>query len=199
MRTLARITLTEPLTRDKIDDLVATELLVGIQVLRSYRCGDVPELLSLLIPSQVSAVFLDAFKEVIDEASFIHEVDAIVIVSKFEAGKIDSTDSYIRDEVSTAKTDVVPSFTPLGVVFTVGGLSGLKRVALVVEFRQTLTVDQVNELQAIGIEVDPSSTGDNISILSTICGGFMVEFQQPKLAVGNYVFDYEFKGKILEL
>ena len=52
MKNLIKITLFEPLTQGKIDSLISSDDQVIVQVERNYPCGDVPELLSLLVPER---------------------------------------------------------------------------------------------------------------------------------------------------
>src|SRR5690554_7996671 len=102
MKSLTKITLLEPLTREKIAAMIRNEDLVVVQVERSYPCGDVPELLTLSLPAQVGATFLQSLEDVLDEASWIHEQDAFVFVASYTSGVIDLSRSYMRAAKDTA-------------------------------------------------------------------------------------------------
>lgn len=196
MKSILKIVLLEPLSQDKIDELILDNGDVLVQVQRGYPCGDVPELLSLVVPASVSGGFLLELKNLIDICSFLHEQDAVVVVANYGAGVLDLTGSYLRDKADTSSLTPIVSVS-YGIVFIVGGLSGIKRFAYVVSYSDKLSSAMISELGYAGLVLDPDSTGSLMEIVAAPCGGFMVEFQTPAGSVSNMVFDYDFKGKIL--
>lgn len=200
MKVLTRITLLEPLTQAKIDDLIVDEDLVVVQVDRSYPCGLVPETLSLVLPTGVGGSFLASLNDVLDEASFIHEENANVFVATYNSGVIDLSKSYVRlNKDTSGAISPVPVGKTFEIVFTVGGLSGLKKVSGSLVVGSGFPAKLQGELLDVGIEIDGDSTAENIIINAAGCGGFMVDFKVPSGESGNYIFDYDFKGKILSL
>lgn len=200
MKVLTRITLLEPLTQAKIDDLIVDEDLVVVQVDRAYPCGDVPETLTLTLPAQVGETFLASLKDVIDECSYVHESEANVFVAVWESGVIDLSGSYTRavKDTSEGQRPIVHGKT-FEIIFTVGGLSGVKKVSGVLSVGSVFPSKLKSDLLDVGIEVDDASTSENIIINAAGCGGFMVDFRVPYGEWGKYIFDYDFNGKILSL
>lgn len=196
MKVIGKITLFESLTQSKIDDLIASEGVVAIQVERNYSIDEIPGVISLIVPSGVGVGFLDAFKEVTDEASWLHEENAYVFVAIWkESNKvIDLSASYVRSQKDTS---VVAPMEGKGynLVLSVPGFDGNKTAVCELVWGLPIAPGEIAKAKLIGIDI--AGSGASIEFLNLPCNGFRATFSKASGEVGNYVFDNDFKEKVL--
>lgn len=197
MRMIGKLTLLEPLTRAKIDDLIASEEVVAVQVERNYTAGDVPGEIALIIPTGVGAGFLDAFKEVNDEASWMHEEDSFVFVVKWKTPEnvIDLSESYVRSQKDTSYVGEMGA-KMFAVVFSVPSFNGVKSVRCNMTWGVAIAPSEIAKAKTLGIDI--SGTGASISLGTIPSVGISVAFEKAVGEVGTYIFDdFDFKNKII--
>lgn len=200
MKIIGKITLLEPLTNSKIDEMLESGELIGLIVERAYSVTGVPEILSLVLPAQVSEDFITGFKQVIAESSWIHEQEAFIFVAKYDNGLIDLTSSYVRSDIDTDLSRPMVSGKSFKISFIVPDFEeGQKVVSGILSYGNSFPSELMEDLSEIGIEIDESSTTEQITILNTCISGFKVNFEKPVGEVGAYIFDYDFKNKILKI
>ena len=86
IKSIGKIVLYEPLTQNKIDALLAGSDIIIFEIERRYVLGDVPELLSAVLPTQfedVSVDYIEALKNTIDAATFSHEEKAMMWIVNY--------------------------------------------------------------------------------------------------------------------
>lgn len=197
MKVIGKITLLEPLTQGKIDELIATDGVVGIQVERNYAAGDVPGVIALVVPSGVEGGFLDAFKEVVDESSWLHEESSFVFTPKWKTPEniIDLTDSYVRDQKDTSSVGPMEG-KAYTLTFSVPGFGGLNSVSCDMVWGISIAPGEIAKAKTLGLDI--SGTGASIHLNAVPSSGFMVAFEKAAGETGTYIFDDEnLKNKTL--
>lgn len=204
IRTIGKIVLYESMNQDKIDAMLFSSDTIVFEIERRYALGEVPELLGAVLPVQfddVSINYIEALKNVIDASSYIHEENAIVFdVQYTELTKtFDLTSSYVRDvrDTSGALTPVTVGQILLA-VFITPGLSKPARTMIELPYGQAVSVGDELLLRQAGIALAASSTGSSLVVDSSSVP-YQVEFIRPELSLENYVIQFNYKNKTIEL
>ena len=199
IKPIGKIVLYEPLNKYKIDALLAGTDTILLEIERKYILGDVPELLSAILPTQfvdAKVNYILALKNLLDAASFIHEENAMMWVVNYDSvnKEFDLSGSYIRDEKDTSeKLSSIPSEQLLQAVFMTPGLNGPVYTVIELSYGENISSTDKAALLAVGIELNATATGDLFSII-TQSVPYKVSFNQPASVVAekyNVQFNYQ--------
>jgi hypothetical protein len=205
LKTIAKITLYEPLNQDKIDAILAGTDTVLLEIERKYQIGVLPEILSAVLPTQfddVSIDYIEALKLVIDASTWIHEENVVHFIIEYDSllKEFDLTNSFVRDKRNT--TSVMSSVVTgqlLYASFETPGLDGSVKTLIQMPFGQTLDLDELNVLKDRGVIIDPASTGDFFTITTQSVPYKVVFFQPETIITEKYIIDFPLQNKIIEL
>jgi hypothetical protein len=138
-KVIGKIVLYEALDQDKITDLLAGSDTIVFEVQRQYQLGDVPELLGAILPTQFDT---NVLKNMIDNATWLHQEDAIMYKCNYDAATktFDFSDSYVRDLKDTSGVlTTVTTGQVLNAVFTTPGLEGSIKTIIALPYGQAIS------------------------------------------------------------
>lgn len=205
LKTIAKITLYEPLNQDKIDAILAGTDTVLLEIERKYQIGVLPEILSAVLPTQfddVSIDYIEALKLVIDASTWIHEENVVMYKINYESSTkdFDLSDSYIRDQRdTTAAMSVLPSGQALKAVFITPGLSAPVLTTIDLLYGVSIATLDEESLAAVGLVLKSGSKGDAFGFSSQAVPYKVVFYQPETVTTQKYNIDFELQNKPIEL
>lgn len=205
IKTIGRIILYEQLSQDKLTTLLASADTIVLEIERRYILGDMPEVLTAILPTQFDGYavdYVDSLKEIIDITSFVHEEDGIMFIVKYNSTtkEFDLTSSYVRNVPDTSTTmGTVTAGQLLQAIFVTPGLENPVYTTIDLPFGQTLDTMQLAVLKDNGVFIDLTSTGDFIKITSQDVP-YKVGFYQPaSVTLDKYSIEFDLQNKTIEL
>lgn len=201
---IGKIVLYEPMNQDKIDQWLLGSDLIVFEIQRQYKLGEVPQLLTAVLPSEFTDVtvnYVQALKDVVDISTWKHEENSIFFKINYDSGlkEFDLSESYVRLKKQTVAPFTEPTTgQELKAVFITPGLDGPVSTSIDVNYNELISAGDSSALLAVGIELNLGSTGKLFSI-KTQSVPFRVSFIQPAASLENYVIDFELQNKTIEI
>lgn len=204
IKSIGKIVLYEPMDNQKITELLAGSDTIIFEIERSYDLQDVPPIISAILPAQfydVSIDYVESLSEIIDVTSWQHLENALIYKVNYDPGtkEFDLSNSYVRDVIGTSGTlTAINTSQVLKARFTTPGLDAPVYTEIDLPYGDPISSMDKSNLTAVGIELDLTVTGDLFSI-KTQSVPFKVDFFKPSGEILNYVIDFNYKNKTIEI
>jgi hypothetical protein len=205
IKPIARIVLYEQLDQDKITALLAGTDTIAFEIERRYILGEMPQVLTAILPDQfddVSIDYIQALKDVVDASTWVHEQDAMMWVINYNSDdkEFDLTSSYIRDEKDTTVVmSGIPTDQLLQAVFMTPGLNGPVYTTVDLPYNGTISTTDRDALLAVGLELNLSITGSLFSVKTQLVP-YKVSFIQPSsVLTEKYSIKFNYENQIIEI
>lgn len=202
-RLIGKIVLYENLDQDKLTEILAGTDTVYFQIEQSYLDASNPEMLGVVLPTQFNDVtvdYVDAFKKVVDISTWQMQENAIIWKINFDGvDEFDLTSSYVRDSKDTLGVLTgITIGTELTAVFYTPSFTGKVRTEITLPYGQAISTTDYEKLLAVGIELNLGYTGSLFSIKTSV-NPIQVDFYKPASVLDNYVIDFNYKNKTIEI
>lgn len=205
IKTIAKIVLYEQLDQDKITALLAGDDTIAFEIERRYILGEMPEMLTAILPTQFEDVSIDyvaAFKNIIDAATWVHEEAAIMFKVNYNSvGKeFDLTSSYVRNIRDTSGTlTAITTGQLLEAVFITPGLDGPVSTVVSLPYNEIISLGDFTALQNVGLTLIDDALGSLFSFAEQKVP-YKVIFRQPASEIlEKYSIEFELQNKTIEV
>lgn len=204
IKSIGKIVLYEPLDQDKIDELLASSDTIIFEIERGFDLGEIPSIVSAILPTQfddVSIDYIDSLKELVDISLWQHMEDVLVFKINYDAvtKAFDLTNSYVRDSKATSGSlTAITTGQVLKARFTTPGLDAPVYTVIDLPYGQSISSGDTAALLAVGLDLETVVTGDSFSFKDQTVP-YRVEFYKPEAELLNYVIDFNYKNKTIEV
>ncbi|MBF05031.1 MAG: hypothetical protein CMP76_17275 [Flavobacterium sp.] len=204
IRSIGKIVLYEPLDNDKITELLVGSDTIIFEIERPFLLEGVPSILSATLPTQfddVSINYIDSLKEIVDISLWQHLENVLVFkVNYNEVSKeFDLTNSYVRDSKDTSGAlTAITTGKVLKAKFITPGLDAPVITIVDLPYGQAISSGDTAALLAVGLDLETVVAGDLFSFKDQKVP-YKVEFYKPESEVLNYIIDFNYKNKTIEI
>ncbi len=204
IKSIGKIILYEPLDGSKIDDFLSSADTIVFEVERAYNLGQVPPVLSAVLPTQfddVSIDYIDALKKVIDICSWQHIQDGLFFKINYNntTKQFDLTNSYVRDSKDTSGSlTAITTGQILMARFSTPGLDETILTDIELPYNQAISNTYKDAIKELGVELNATATGDLFQVVDQKVP-YKIEFYKPVAETLNYVVDFNYKNIKIEV
>jgi len=194
MSNIVTITLNEKIDRQFIDDCIANDIPIDIEVINLYA----PELEATQIVSinDMDSTQLEAFKVVMDQLTFGLENEALIWNIERSIKAFFLAKSYVRTAEDTSTTpDDIPDGSAIIVRFEIPGFETNKIFDLSLWYNQDFSPTELTDLED---QLQITVTGNGLTFNVASESDFRISFIKPEIVTDVYVINSDSDNVIIE-